>query len=185
MGMVLVNYTLAMNAQDEGDDPSWLLLATYALSGKRAAIFVILAGIGITLMTRKTHLASETAKDTREMVIMRVHDRLILGKRALFLFIAGLLYYPLWPADILHYYGVWLLVAIPLLFVSNWVLLAGAGLSLLIAYVLLFTVDYEIGWDWDTLEYAGFWRPDGFVRNMFYNGFHPVFPWLGFLFLGM
>jgi len=119
------------------------------------------------------------------MVIMRVHDRLILGKRALFLFIAGLLYYPLWPADILHYYGVWLLVAIPLLFVSNWVLLAGAGLSLLIAYVLLFTVDYEIGWDWDTLEYAGFWRPDGFVRNMFYNGFHPVFPWLGFLFLGM
>lgn len=169
MGMVLVNYTLAMNAQDEGDDPSWLLLATYALSGKPAAIFVILAGIGITLMTRKTHLASETAKDTREMVIMRVHDRLILGKRALFLFIAGLLYYPLWPADILHYYGVWILVAI----------------SLLIAYVLLFTVDYEIGWDWDTLEYAGFWRPDGFVRNMFYNGFHPVFPWLGFLFLGM
>ena len=37
----------------------------------------------------------------------------------------------------------------------------------LIDYVLLFTVDYEIGWDWDTLEYAEFWRPDGFVRNIF------------------
>ena len=46
-------------------------------------------------------------------------------------------------------------------------------------------MDYNAGWDWPTLTYHGFWTPTGFVRNLIFNGFHPVIPWLAFLLLGM
>jgi uncharacterized membrane protein YeiB len=51
--------------------------------------------------------------------------------------------------------------------------------------VMFFTMNYEQGWDWKTLEYDGLWTPLGTVRHLFYNGFHPVVPWLAFLFVGM
>lgn len=50
---------------------------------------------------------------------------------------------------------------------------------------MLLGLNYEAGWNWDTLEYTDFWTPTGFVRNLFYNGWHPVFPWLAFLAFGM
>ena len=33
--------------------------------------------------------------------------------------------------------------------------------------------------------YDGLWTPPGMVRHLFFNGFHPVVPWLAFLLLGM
>ena len=44
---------------------------------------------------------------------------------------------------------------------------------------------YELGWDWETLTYDGFWTPTGFLRNLFFNGWHPVFPWFAFIAVGM
>ena len=46
-------------------------------------------------------------------------------------------------------------------------------------------MDYNRSWDWVNLTYADFWTLDGFVRNLFFNGWHPVFPWIGFLLYGM
>jgi uncharacterized membrane protein YeiB len=51
--------------------------------------------------------------------------------------------------------------------------------------VLLGVFDYDRGWNWDTLEYSGFWTLEGFIRHLFFNGFHPVFPWTAFLLTGM
>jgi uncharacterized membrane protein YeiB len=50
--------------------------------------------------------------------------------------------------------------------------------------VLFFALKYDQGWDWKTLEYDDFWTPIGMVRHLFYNGFHPVIPWLAFLLVG-
>lgn len=50
---------------------------------------------------------------------------------------------------------------------------------------LLFLLDYDAGWNWQTFEYRDFWFPAGFARSLFFNGFHPVFPWMGFLAGGM
>ena len=30
-----------------------------------------------------------------------------------------------------------------------------------------------------------FWTPAGMLRHMFFNGFHPVFPWVAFVMIGM
>lgn len=50
---------------------------------------------------------------------------------------------------------------------------------------MLFVFDYEKAWDWSTLSYEGLWTFDGMVRHIFFNGFHPVIPWLAFLLVGM
>ena len=44
--------------------------------------------------------------------------------------------------------------------------------------------NYEIGWNFETLEYQGFWTINGFIRNLFFNGFHPVIPWTSFMLFG-
>jgi len=51
--------------------------------------------------------------------------------------------------------------------------------------ILMFFFDYDIGWNWETFVYADFYSPQGIIRNLFFNGFHPVFPWTAFLLFGM
>ena len=41
------------------------------------------------------------------------------------------------------------------------------------------------GWNFEPLAYADFWSPSGFIRNLFYNGFHPVIPWAAFMLFGL
>jgi uncharacterized membrane protein YeiB len=60
------------------------------------------------------------------------------------------------------------------------------SLFIIVAYSLLFPwLDYEKGWNWTTLAYSDFFTLEGFFRNLFLNGFHPVFPWLAFLVAGI
>ncbi len=174
-GMVIVNFKIAMGAEANG--PAWLIELTGLLSGKAAATFVILAGIGISLLTRKARRMNDQYQ--------LISKRNTLLKRALFLFVAGLLYTPLWPADILHFYGIYIAVAALLLNTSS-KKLTSFSLLLVTAYCLLILVfDYGDGWNWETLAYTDFWTPAGMVRHLFFNGFHPVIPWLAFLLLGM
>ena len=174
-GMVLVNFKIAMHASSSG--PAWLVNAVHLFEGRAAATFVVLAGIGISLMSRK-------AREEDNQVLL-AQNRTILFKRALFLFIVGLLYTPIWPADILHFYGLYIAIAALLLSVrSRWLLVIAVGATFLFV-LLLFLFDYEQGWNWETLHYEGFWTMSGMVRHLFYNGFHPVFPWVAFILYGM
>jgi uncharacterized membrane protein YeiB len=145
--------------------------------GRAAATFVILAGVGISMLSSKGRISQDQARIRR--------DRKMLLKRAVFLFVVGLLYTPLWPADILHFYGVYIAIAALLLTVSDRQLWAGA-IALIVAFLLLvFIFDYEVGWDFATLTYLDFWTLAGMGRHIFFNGFHPVIPWLAFIFIGM
>lgn len=174
-GMVIVNFKIAMEASQNG--PEWLRQLVGLLEGRAAATFVVLAGVGLSLLSRKGRIAQDAVR--------LAQDRRTLLKRALFLFVMGLLYTPIWPADILHFYGVYIAVAAFLLMAPTRRLWAYA-VGLVVAFVVLISVlDYETGWNWDTLEYSGFWTPAGMVRHLFYNGFHPVVPWLAFLLVGM
>jgi uncharacterized membrane protein YeiB len=160
-GMVLVNFRIVAEVHL---GPSWANTIINALEGRAAALFVVLAGIGISL-----------GKPNRRT----------LFNRALFLFILGMVNYLIFPADILHFYAVYFLFALLLLNASSRMLLVTAAMVVLIGFALLLILDFDKGWDWDTLEYAGFWTLQGFIRNTFFNGFHPVFPWAAFLILGL
>ncbi|MDQ1919691.1 DUF418 domain-containing protein [Massilia pseudoviolaceinigra] len=175
IGMVVVNFKVVMHAG--ATDASWWLALFDALDGRASAIFVVLAGVGLSLV-------SQRARQSGDACALRAARAGIL-KRAAFLFVAGLLYVQVWPADILHYYGAYMVIGAAALSWRTGAVLAVAA-AMVAGFVLLATnLDYGTGWNWETLAYTGFWTPAGFVRNLFFNGFHPVFPWAGFLLLGM
>ena len=175
-GMVIVNYKLVLGASEAG--PNWLVWAVGLLQGRAAALFVVLAGVGIALMSRRARLSNDRA--------LQAIARKTLLKRAAFLFVFGLLYTPIWPADILHFYGLYMAVGALVLFVPARALLGLAAAFIAVFLVLLLLgFNYEAGWNWDTLDYAGFWMPTGLFRHMVFNGFHPLFPWAAFLLGGM
>jgi uncharacterized membrane protein YeiB len=172
--MVLVNFKVAMLTGTVTDSDFGLDL----LDGRAAAVFVTLAGIGLSLLSAKARQqgAVELQQQARRQVL----------RRAAFLFLVGLAFITVWPADILHYYGVMLALASLLLFWPGIVLLGLAFLVMLaFPFALWLGFDYNAGWHWQTLTYSDFWRWPGFQRNLWLNGFHPLLPWFSFLLLGL
>lgn len=160
-GMVLVNFRIAAEVTGVGDLPSTII---DLLEGRAAALFVVLAGIGLGLSRAGMAL---------------------LSRRAVFLIVLGMINVTIFEADILHYYGTYFLCVLPLLVASARTLWASAIAITLIAYGGLIFGNYDAGWDWDALVYADFWTVTGYLRHTFYNGWHPVLPWLSFLMIGM
>ncbi|WP_406648651.1 heparan-alpha-glucosaminide N-acetyltransferase domain-containing protein [Aliisedimentitalea scapharcae] len=160
-GMVLVNFRIAANVTPQDDLFSTL---TTMLEGRAAALFVILAGIGLTLAR------SDTATVLR---------------RAAFLFVIGLANLTIFDADILHFYAVYFVVALPFVPMNNRNLWISIAAILFVSVLALVILDYEAGWNWDTYSYSDFWTVTGFLRHTFFNGWHPVFPWICFLLVGL
>ncbi|MEN7551301.1 heparan-alpha-glucosaminide N-acetyltransferase domain-containing protein [Rapidithrix thailandica] len=173
IGMILVNFKIAFG----GLGNEWIRTMVGLLEGKAAATFVVLAGVGIAFISNSAVESNNAQKLTK------VRARIF--KRALFLFIVGLIYLPLWPADILHFYGVYMLITLLVLPVSN-SMIVGLAVCIVALYPLLMALwNYDAGWNYETLEYTGFWTVKGFLNNLFYNGFHPVFPWVAFMLVGV
>lgn len=160
-GMVLVNFRLAAGVHGTGDLPSAL---TDALEGRAAALFVVLAGLGLGL----------GRGDWGELM-----------RRALFLFVIGLLNLLIFEADILHFYALYFLCALPFLRASSRMISSAIGLLLLGSVAAHTVLNYDAHWDWTALQYEDFWTLPGFLLHSFFNGWHPVLPWLGFVLLGV
>ena len=172
IGMIIVNFKIVFGE----NGLNWVKSFAGILDGKAAAIFVVLAGIGLALMTNSAIKNNEKSK------LKIVRNRII--KRALFLFVIGVSYTTIWPADILHFYGIYMLIIILLLTSKERTIIISA-ISLIIVFPILLPFwNYEIGWNFETLEYQGFWTINGFIRNLFFNGFHPVIPWTSFMLFG-
>ena len=154
-----------------------MVWATGLWEGRAAARFVVLAGAGMSLGAR-----SALRSDSHHLLVNQQRG---LYRRALVLFVGGLLYTPVWPADILHFYGVYIAIGAALLGARNRVLGFAAGGAVAAFPLLTAVFDYERGWNWSDLSYDGFWTARGMVRHLFFNGFHPVIPWVAFLLVGM
>ncbi len=160
-GMVLVNFRIAAQVAPGTD---WASMLIGALEGRAAALFVVLAGIGIGLS--------------------RISASLLL-RRSVFLFVIGLINMTVFDADILHFYALYFVVGAAFLTAQQRGLWLGAlGIMILAAIANLF-FDYDQGWDWDALVYTDLWTLPGFLRNALFNGWHPVLPWAAFLLIGM
>ena len=166
VGMVIVNFKVVMS---DGSGNALLNQLTGALEGRAAATFVILAGIGLGLASNKS--ADQT-------VVVTI-------KRAVFLLVLGLMNTLVFEADIIHYYAFYFFFGVLLLSCSIRVLITCIVTLNILFVALIFSIDYETSWNWKELSYADFWTPIGFARNLFYNGWHPIIPWLGFLLFGI
>src|SRR3954468_21259868 len=140
-GMILVHFGLVMGG--ETPTPGWPALVLRGLDGRPAALFVILAGVGITLRSSR----AATADGPRRVLI----------RRGLFLLAVGFVNLTIWPGDILRVYGVSLILVAFLLRAPGRTLLILA-VAFELAFIGLFLcVDYERHWDWSAMTYHGLW----------------------------
>lgn len=171
-GMFIVNFNTVFGSHK---DPSWLGQFLHLFNGNSSVTFVVLAGMGVALMTNRSPYDAQTRNQIQSVIL----------KRSWFLFAIGLLLYSWWPADILHFYGGYMHIAALLLFAPQRYYLLAAGVAIVGFHALLVIIPYETGWNFETLQYTDFWTVPGFLRNTIYNGWNPLFPWSGFFFLGM
>lgn len=168
LGMVIVNFKVVLSSHSSGQFYDFLSL----IDGRASALFVVLAGVGLHFLYRGM---GEDIKACRK----------VLYKRALLLFLLGILILPVWPADILHFYGVYFFLGALFLALDTKNLLRYAVFFIGVFPLLFFALDYNKGWDWPTLTYEGVFSADGMIRHLFFNGFHPVIPWAAFLLAGL
>ncbi len=171
-GMFIVNFNIVFGEHTKKDGLGFFL---NLFNGNSSSLFVILSGMGLSLMSRSA--ADDPLK--------QVEIRRSTVRRAWVLFVLGLALNVWWPADILHFYAAYMHLAVFLLFRPKNILLWVAGAAVLIFHLLLLIIPYESAWNFETFQYHDFWTPLGLLRNTLYNGWNPVFPWIAFFLLGM
>ncbi len=173
--MIVVHFGLVMGSDQTR--PAYAAEIMHLFDGRAAALFVVLAGVGLTLRSNSA-LTSGSSQ-----AMSQVQNTLI--RRGLFLLAIGFVNLLIWQGDILRVYGVSLVLAAGLIAAPDRRLLLIA-LAFVLAFVLLLLLfDYGQNWEWSTMTYHRLWTPSGVVRNLFYDGFRSVFPWSGLLIFGM
>jgi uncharacterized protein len=171
-GMFIVNFNVVFGSHSNHEGLGGFL---NLFNGNSSTLFVMLAGMGVALMSNRAEY-SELEKKSIKTIVM---------KRSWFLFAIGLLLYFWWPADILHFYGGYMHIAAFLLFVPKQWYVIGAMAAIFIWHILFLIFPFQNGWDFSTLQYTDFWTIPGFFRNTFYNGWNPIFPWVAYFLFGM
>ena len=180
-GVITMNYHGYLIIKGARRDGGWAYDLfdpwTGPLSTRFAATFVLVAGIGVTLLTRSS------LNDRLAVVAMRWK----LIRRGLLLYGFGLFFDFVWNGTILPFYGAMLIIAAALFTVRiRWLLwiglvaaLAGWGIHW---WLYERTLD---GLATDFIDQPRPRSPKGLLLNTFVNGTHPLLPWLAFFCTGI
>jgi uncharacterized membrane protein YeiB len=174
-GMVGINFWVLMEEKDSL--AKWIDTVMGFMQGRAAAMFVVLAGAGISLLSTRANSRSDESGSQGV--------RPVLLKRALFLFVVGLINCLIWPADILHFYAVYLAIGAVLLSFSSRGLKILAIIPVSVFSLYMLVSHFDRGWDWETISYKDAWYLPGLIQHLFFNGSYPVFPWATFLIIGI
>lgn len=172
-GMFIVNFNFSFGNVNPTENLMGRFLNLF--TGNSTSIFIILAGMGVSLMTNKQGISPEEKAKYKSIIL----------KRSWFLLAIGLLLFTWWSGDILHFYGGYMHIAALILFVPKRYYLWIASIVIVVYHFLLWFIPVGTSWDFITYKYADFWTPIGFLRNTFYNGWNSIFPWFSFFVLGM
>lgn len=172
IGMIMVNYNVIFTGIDAY--PDWYNEITDFLYGRAAALFIMLAGVGMTLMGRRALLLSNRSENKKV--------RITLFKRSLLLFFMGLFFMEWWSADILHFYVIFLTTGFFVLNASG-SRLWGLVLSIwLLSTILYCFTDGEPGIQGLIIAPGFLFRS---IDDLLFSGYYSAFPWLVFLLIGI
>lgn len=174
--MVLINFQLMLAlrpADGDGALSGALRWIVHVPSGRASSLFVVLAGTGISLLTREARHATGRGRWRIRGLATR-----ILLLRSAFLLVAGLLLYQVWWIDILHFYACYLLIAALVLWWIPDVLLVLGYLAVVIAASAIHLLDLPLP-DLPLLSVQGF------AIDVLLDGVHPVIPWIAFVIYGL
>jgi uncharacterized membrane protein YeiB len=147
------------------------------LSTRFAATFVLVAGVGVTLLTRR--VVGDPAR-VREM-------RWRLVRRGVLLYVVGLLLEQIWPGTIIVYYGAMFVLAAGIFtWRSRWIV--AAGVITAISSTALRSWRFDRARDGESTSWLTSPGDDSirrYVFDVFVNGTHPLLPWFSFLCAGI
>jgi uncharacterized protein len=151
------------------------------LSTRFAATFVVIAGMGITLMTNRGRLSGDRVR--------RSADRWTLIRRGFLLYCFGFFLEWIWNGTILFFYGAYFIVgALLFLLRTRWLVLIGTVAAVGAAALQWwdFEADHDTRWLFEGWYTPRPYRsPRRLVLDTFVNGTHPLLPWLAFVCAGM
>jgi uncharacterized protein len=183
IGVVVMNYHgyLILRGGASGAGSGWAANLfdpwTGPLATRFAATFVLVAGVGVTLLTRSSLADPNRVREMRWRLL----------RRGVLLYVVGLLVDEIWPGTILPYYGAMFAIAAGLFTLrGRWI--AAIGISAVFAGwgIRLWRFEQQqdgLSTRWLTSPGDGSIRH--FVFGVFVNGTHPLFPWLAFLCAGI
>jgi len=146
-------------------DQTGELFALFEILGTIAApLFLFIVGFSLVLSSRKDFTAHHV-------------------KRAFALIVIGLLFMFIWEADVLHFIGLFILLAIPLRKLSPAILLSVTALFVVASPYVRSTVGYAQYWN--VMGWEQNITINSFVPQLLTAGFHPLFPWFAFVVLGI
>ncbi len=185
IGVVVLNYHSYLNNSE-----AWTPLAssiwqrlfnpgTGLLTTRFAALFVLVAGIGVSLMTR-------SSRDANNQLLLRA-DRLRLTRRGALLLLVGYFLEKVWPGTILLYYGAYFIVAASI-FAAPTRRVLGVGAAAAVAAATIawwrMTVQFDLNFtSW--LAPPEIDSPRNLLIRLFVSYTHPLFPWLLFFAVGI
>ena len=144
--------------------PGWLFRAVEFMDRRAAVVLVMVSGAGASLMFSRNGV-----QKSRQPIL----------ERAVFLLLTGSVLAQIWQADILHYYGIFLLLGLLVSRFSNASLLfSAAGVWLAGLCQLMDPVINYLS------LFSGF-SFAGLFSNLLITGYYPLIPWAGFYLFGM
>lgn len=179
LGMMATHIFSLYNEQT--GEPSWTGLV---FSGRSSALFAVVAGIGLALLTGGSQPRSGRALSS---------DRRGIAMRALIIALIGLTLGGLDTtiAVILFHYGVLFLLALPFvgmrapmlaLWAGGWLLLSPAVAYLVRPWLYASVSPATLG---SNITWEAFLQPATLAADVFFTGFYPVFQWLSYLLVGL
>lgn len=188
IGVVVMNYHGYLNgaAAAAGPDSTFgqRLFDPWqgVLSTRFAATFVLIAGVGITLLTERSRAGGDPAAIA--------DDRVRLVRRGAVLYLGGLVLDWIWPGTIIFFYGAFFVAGALLFTLRTRTILVIGGLSIAAAAAIQWWA-IERRLDGRSVDWLFFPRtlstesPRGLLLDTVVNGTHPVLPWLAFLCVGI
>lgn len=149
------------------------------LTTRFAAVFVLVAGVGVSLLTRAGRISNDPTQLRQ--------DRLRLLRRGLLLYAVGYAVQWIWPGTILFYYGAFFIVG-ALIFSRSTNQLLTIGLATAVAAAMLawWRMEQSIDGNLTTwLDPARVDSPRNLIIRTFVAYTHPLFPWLLFFIVGI
>lgn len=181
-GLVAANFSVGFEIADFGLDHLIQARLHSLMRGGAIVTFLMLGGVGISLLTQRGIKTNEThgITDSRKRLI----------RRAASLLVVGICCNLIWYTSFLGFYSVYILIGALLLTVSNRWLGSLAFMFVIISVVFIVLIygyfDYlEMLRNWDTVQDSDPWTVEGMISRLYHSRLHWIFSWTAFLLIGM
>ncbi|MFM8858205.1 MAG: DUF418 domain-containing protein [Actinomycetota bacterium] len=183
-GVVLMNYHGMISYPNQSEFPGSFIdrlfdIRTGVLSTRFAAAFVVVAGIGITLLTDSARIRCERTS--------MLETRLRILRRGSILLIGGYFLDMAWPGTILFYYGAFFIIAAFIfhLRTAYLMVIALADVAATQAVSMWRRSRFLDGDGTAWVSPSNIESLQDFLARTFLGYTHPVLPWMSFLIAGM